>query len=265
MSLPEFPVCQPDAFAIRREIERIAASGPFRRAPRLVEFLRFVVEETLAGRGEELKEYRVGVSVYRRPADFDPATDSVVRVEARRLRAALDRYETEASGRITISIRIPKGGYVPEFQIVARDTATPVARTIAVLPFTDVSGDGALAPFCQGLEEEIRAALCRCSGVQVLAPQLMGQDLERAHRVERLIQGSVREEEGRLRITVYCAESESGIATWSLRFDVEMAHPLRVQEEVARAVALAAAPASSHPPAAAPTVRRARLCRAAVR
>jgi hypothetical protein len=76
----------PQPKEIRDTLERIAASAAFSRSDQLARFLRFVVDETLAGRGHLLKEYTIGVEALGRPSRFDPTTDSGVRVAARQLR-----------------------------------------------------------------------------------------------------------------------------------------------------------------------------------
>ena len=77
---------------IRRHLERVLASRTFQQVDRLKRFLSFIVTETLAGRRDELKEYVVGVEVFGKEAAFDPRTDPVVRVQARRLGTRLAQY-----------------------------------------------------------------------------------------------------------------------------------------------------------------------------
>ena len=112
---------------IRAELNRILHSAEFTRRPQLQRFLKFVVEEELAGRGAQLKEYVLGVGVFGRPADFDPRVDSLVRVEARRLRAALDRYYAAEGHADPLRIEILKGSYLPSF--VHADEAVPTVVT----------------------------------------------------------------------------------------------------------------------------------------
>jgi hypothetical protein len=100
---------------VRSELDKIASSGPFQRSPQLQRFLRFIVEETLSGRGDKLKEYIIGTEVFGRPADYDPQLDSLVRVEAHRLRAALEQYYQQAGPGDGIRIELNKGSYVPSF------------------------------------------------------------------------------------------------------------------------------------------------------
>jgi adenylate cyclase len=100
---------------VRLELEKLLASATLVNAPRLSRFLRFVVEQTLAGAAADIKEYPIGVEVFDRGVDFDPRLDPVVRVEARRLRAKLaEYYETEGRDD-ALQIRLSKGSYVPVF------------------------------------------------------------------------------------------------------------------------------------------------------
>src|SRR4051812_27166461 len=81
--------------ATRDQLTRILASATFQQGDRLKRFLTFIVTEALAGRRNELKEYVVGVQVFGKEDTFDPRTDPIVRVQARRLRAKLVRYYRE--------------------------------------------------------------------------------------------------------------------------------------------------------------------------
>jgi Tol biopolymer transport system component len=84
-----------------------------------------VVEEELAGRGAEIKEYVIGVQVYRKSESYDPRTDPTVRVDAGKLRARLAEYYATAGRDDPIVISIPKGTYVPCFESKVSESATP--------------------------------------------------------------------------------------------------------------------------------------------
>ena len=101
--------------AVRRELERILASREFYASRRFSDFLTYLVEETLAGRGPEIKAYNIALEVFKRPSDFDPQTDSVVRVEAAKLRSRLENYYRQNSEEGEIKISIPKGHYTVVF------------------------------------------------------------------------------------------------------------------------------------------------------
>jgi tetratricopeptide (TPR) repeat protein len=99
---------------IRAQLARILESRPLEKSERLRSLLRFVVEESLAGRSASLKEYTIATAVFRRTVSYDPKTDALVRVEAGRLRRKLEEYYTGPGSADRVVIQLPKGTYVPE-------------------------------------------------------------------------------------------------------------------------------------------------------
>ena len=100
---------------VRAELDRILAAKGFASAGRLSKLLRYVVEKTLAGETDQLKEYVVGLEVFERDDKYDPRIDSIVRVEAGRLRSRLDEYYSVDGAASPIRISLPKGGYSAQF------------------------------------------------------------------------------------------------------------------------------------------------------
>jgi hypothetical protein len=96
---------------------KILASTPFVHSLRSNSFLRFIITETLAGRGAELKEYVIGIEVFGRKTDFDPRLDSIVRNNARILRSKLLEYYVKYGHQDPIVIEIPVGRYIPVFSM----------------------------------------------------------------------------------------------------------------------------------------------------
>ncbi len=99
----------------RAQLARILGSADFDAPDRKHRFLRYVVDESLASRGERIKAYSIAVEVFGRDASFDPQSDPIVRIEASHLRRAIERYYLTAGVADPILITIPKGGYVPAF------------------------------------------------------------------------------------------------------------------------------------------------------
>ena len=122
----------PAAGDVRAALDRVCVSGPFLASPKLKDFLRFVVEATLAGRGDRLKGYTIGVEALGRPDNFDPQTDPIVRVEATRLRRALARYYAGEGARDPVVIDMPRGHYVAAFHRGAARAAAPPAWRQAI-------------------------------------------------------------------------------------------------------------------------------------
>lgn len=153
---------EPSASDVMAALEGVLAGAPLRGSERLRRFLRFVVEETLAGQGDRLKEYVLGVELLERPASFDPRTDPIVRVEARRLRAKLaDYYGTEGRDDAVL-IDLPKGGYVAAFsrraapiQAVAPDRAADPESEVA----SPSSAPATVVPAMAPANSSIRSAI----------------------------------------------------------------------------------------------------------
>jgi len=114
-STPEHPDAAPGPEAIRAQLERILASAQFANAPSIGKMLRFVVEHALDGTADRLKEYTLGVEVFGRGGDFDPRQDTIVRVQARRLRERLVEYYRLSGAADPVRISLPTGHYVPTF------------------------------------------------------------------------------------------------------------------------------------------------------
>lgn len=112
---------QPDEAEIRAALDRIVASSHLNKSPQLATFLRFVVEQSLAGQSDRIKAYTIAADALGRDASFDPQQDPIVRVEAGRLRRALDHYYTDGGCDDPVVIELPRGGYVPVF----RTNSTP--------------------------------------------------------------------------------------------------------------------------------------------
>ena len=99
---------KPKPEAIRAQLERILDSAELRASDKQRKFLRFVVDETLDGRASQLKGYTIAVAVYGRPEGFDPQVDPIVRVEAGRLRRALEHYYLTAGKQDPVRIKSQK-------------------------------------------------------------------------------------------------------------------------------------------------------------
>lgn len=115
----------PGPSVVQAELERVLASPGLEASERRRAFLRYIVEETLAGRPERLKGYSIAIAVFGRAEDFDAQADPVVRLEARRLRRDLDSYYMSSGSRDPVRISIPKGSYVPRFDWYEHGAAQP--------------------------------------------------------------------------------------------------------------------------------------------
>jgi len=235
--------------AVRQQLDRILGGATFQQVDRLRRFLSFVVLESIAGRQDELKEYVVGIQVFGKEASFDPRSDPVVRVQARRLRARLLRYYAEEGQGDELLVELPKGGYAPLFSRREAGAArrhslstTIVNRnTACVLAFADHSATGDLAYFCRGLREEIIHRISALTNLRVLAWD--GAESEKqpagrtgANEAAVIISGSVRTSGDRVRVTTQFLDGTTGCYLWSTSVDGLIAEMFDTQERVAAAV-----------------------------
>lgn len=112
-----------------RALARVLASSEFRASQQLSAFLTFSVGRTLDGRGDTLKAYTIATEVLRRRDDFDPTIDPIVRVEATRLRRALERFYGGEGAAETLRIILPRGGYAVAFS--GSESAAPAPAAAA--------------------------------------------------------------------------------------------------------------------------------------
>src|SRR5262245_2111049 len=132
MRLPSPPAhaTPPETPAVVHELERILASREFDASSRGRALLRFLVEETLAGRATLLTETAIAGRLFGRDEDFDPSLDPIVWLQAGRLRRSLDRFYRQAGAADAVSIELRRGTYVP----VARKSEASVREPGASAP-----------------------------------------------------------------------------------------------------------------------------------
>jgi serine/threonine-protein kinase len=219
--------------ATREQLDRILTSVSFRQVDRLKRFLAFIVAEALEGRGDQLKEYVIGVQVFDKDASFDPRADPIVRVQARRLRARLVRYYREEGAADPIAIELPKGGYAP---VVKPRESAPLGRrsvgatlagqnTLAIAPIADHSPSRDLDYFCEGLRQEIVHRLAKVEALRVVAGDQASAAMQ--------IAGGVRRAGNRLRITVHLIDNATSSYVWSESIDASSDETFAAQEQVA--------------------------------
>lgn len=107
----------PPRAEIEAALARIQQWPGLSRSPQLAKFLNYIVGARLDGNEASIKAYSIAVDVFGRPQSFDPQHDPIVRVQARRLRAALDEYYSQDGADESVRFHLPVGRYIPEFSI----------------------------------------------------------------------------------------------------------------------------------------------------
>jgi len=251
---------KPTSEAIRNQLERILDSAEFKASDKQRKFLSFVVDETLAGRASQLKGYTVAVAVYGRSETFDPQVDPIVRVEAGRLRRALERYYLTAGKNDPVRLKIPKGSYVPTFHTVQippsgpqrhtlkrQDRAPAAGPSIAVMPLLNLTGDEDQDYFSDGLTEELTAEFARYQEFRVIAAQstLRFKDrkvdpgeISRDLGVRFLLMGSIQKDLKTVKVAIRLIDTFTSTQIWgeSYKRDLTAAYLIALQEEIAHRI-----------------------------
>jgi len=252
---------------IRAQLDRILASPEFHATDKMRDFLRFVVEEKLAGRSHRLKGYTIAVNVFGRNDDFDATNDPIVRIQAGRLRRALERYYLVGGVSDPILIDIPKGRYIPRFTVRSAPqkgggeplghSTHPAAEpdqglSLAVLPFENLTNDPEQLALTTGLTEELITELTRFQDISVIPCQparrpadLPAEPAELGREVGArfILQGSVRRDTETIKVSAHLTDSTDRRRVWadSHTLPLEAGHLIATQEDIAQRVVAAIA------------------------
>lgn len=251
---------------ILNQLESILADPGFSASPRLKEFFRFIVEETVAGNAGQLKAYTIATTVFGRGPDFDPLHDPVVRIETAKLRSRLLEYYVDTPNPGPIRIEVPKGGYIPTFSRISAPSmdmeetnavpepekqpeptsrTQPTKITVAVLPLINLSDDPGAHMFNEGLCNEITLALTRFEDLSIVSSYTTRQlslkeeslvSIAQRLGVRFILHGSVQMYNNLVRLYAELADAATGTNIWAERFDLQIDDRdlFILQEEIAQ-------------------------------
>lgn len=222
---------------IIEQMNRILLFPVFSNSMILSGFLRFIVEETLNGRGHLLKEYTIGTNVLSKKAGYDPQADASVRIHAGRLRRALYEYYSGPGCSDPVLISVPKGAYVPSFELVEPLTvqvplqpqAVIYRPTLAVLPFHCL-GESDLQILADGLCDQICTEFMNFSELSVVSYyssrkiSSQGIDFKDAALLldaAYLLTGTIQSNENLVRIRVQLIQSNTQHQVWACSYEKE--------------------------------------------
>ncbi len=248
--------------AVREELEYILENPDFKAKPMIAGFLSHVVEETLAGKAHQIKGYTIATQVFGRRKDFDPAIDPIVRIQAGRLRRALENYYSGPGRQDHLKIEIAKGSYVPIFSLQMSEklqtgeshqfsgdilTNIEVSRgtsdcywspqesypSITVVPIINLTNDPDQECTACGLTEELMSELGRCHGFRVSASpaaihsnkkQLVAQDFAgRTSDLGFLLEGSIRKQRQTFKFTFRLIHTATATQIWEKQYKRDFA------------------------------------------
>ena len=247
--------------AVEGQLERIFHDPHFTESVILKKFLSFIVQETIHGRSNQLKEYTIAVNVLNKPQNFNPQENGIVRIHAGRLRHALCKYYTETGHNDQIIITIPKGKYVPVFtsRVNARamtmfnhgindsgyETAEHGDFTLAVLPFLCAAKTPLAKFFADGLCLQISSMLTRVTSISVIAYQAVKnlidqypdyREMGAVIGFNHIITGGVQSLKDTLRVSVQLIECGSYRQVWSETFEkqISKSNLFEIEDDIVR-------------------------------
>jgi tetratricopeptide (TPR) repeat protein len=214
------------AAEIRAQLDLILRSRAFIQSHRIRRFLQFVVEESLLGQPHRLKEYLIGLEVFDRREAFDPRVDSIVRVEARRLRYKLEEYYRSEGREDIVRIVLRKGSYIPMFEYRgAAGGASPVSprRSIEIGLFSLINATSETGAAAEEIQRRLAHVLIKegCFQVVMLRSQSLAPGSETAsnaisgNAADYLIEGSLELQEHGFRLLLQLQQSADGSYIWS--------------------------------------------------
>ena len=252
-----------DPKAIEEQLHRILSSPEFDATERQKKFLLFVTQMFLEGRADEIKGYTVATDVFGRKTDFDPSTDPIVSVEARRLRRALEHYYLTAGRRDRVRITIPKGGYVPSFLFqTGADSSSSSPETepnnnervdpwpsVLILPFQNFSEGTGPNYMAEGCMTELAIELSRYQDIRVLMkPSDPGVQSMEEPTARFSIAGSVRYGPHNLNVAVQLFDQKTHRQVWGDVYECNMKTDdlIAFQRETAQIIAAKIAQEQGH-------------------
>ena len=262
-------LAEADKEKIQASMANLLASNFFTASPRQKRFLEYLVTNTLNGNTSRLKGYTIAVDVFDRKDDFDPSLDSVVRVEATRLRNKLREYYDEEGKSDSVHIEFRKGSYVLDFSfqhvtendqdsgLIVKSTQLTERRhptvitdipSLVVLPFVSISEDNSRDYFADGMTDSLISILSRLSGLFVISRQSAfaykstiksSKEIATELGVQYLLESSVQHAGDRLRIATQLVQASNGAHIWSERYDRELKDIFSLQDELTQQIVYA--------------------------
>jgi adenylate cyclase len=216
---------RPGEEEIRAQLARITDSAAFDSSRRSIDFLRFVVEEALAGREHAISQQAIAQRVFGRGKEFDPTTDPIVRMQAGRVRRSLDHYYLTAGAGDPLLISLPKGSYVPSFAFrdASASATAPTAESasgeawpkLLVSPLRNLTDRPEMEFIAQGLAFDLAAELNRYASISVFLAPAQDAALSNGRLPRFELTGALALRGDELRITFQLVDSESGRQTWA--------------------------------------------------
>jgi TolB-like protein len=248
--------------SVNNHLQKLLADPLFSLSDILKRFLVFIVKETLEGRSDQLKEYTIGIKVLRKPANFNPQMDAIVRIHACRLRRALNRYYEGAGHQDSLRISVPKGNYIPFFyeSLPARQEKNsyggsnqeiieigPSDMIAAVMPFSYFENRASILSMAEGLASQLSTELASMENLSVIAynpirflddrPVYLRELILKAG-AQYLFTGDLQCQDNRVRVNIQMVNAHTYEQVWSHLFEYTLTETnmFEIQDKIVKRV-----------------------------
>ncbi len=228
---------------ILQQVEKILDHPLFMVSDILQRFLKYVINETLSGRENQIKEYTIAKYVLNKSPEFRPLHDGIVRVHARRLRDALKKYYEDRAIENECEITIPKGGYIPVFRTFRpldlnsneninflRTNLPDESVKIAIMPFKTFDEKNSRLAFADNLGQMLSSQFSHFPNSRVLSYytaqqlQLKNRDIKSIvsdYGINYMLVGNVHFESSRLRVVIQFINASTEMLIWSDKYEYD--------------------------------------------
>jgi len=260
---------------LEEQLVKIFRHPLFHESDILKRFLEFIVQETLKGKANCLKEYTIAVHALNKPPNFRPRDNGIVRIHAGRLRRALKEYYASFAAPDEIRICIPKGKYVPVFGtsddedehthvneheqeeknghwvnrnfIINEEFISNECLSISVLPFSYPVNRESVKMFCEGLGMQLSSSLMQIRNVSVIAfkatrstaeSEMNFREIFSTLATDYLISGNVQNVADRLRVSIQLISAKKSEQVWAGLYEKKMtpSNIFELQDEISGAI-----------------------------
>jgi TolB-like protein len=251
--------------AIYQQLERIFLDPLFINSQVLKKFLSFIVDQTLQGNSQQLKEYTVAVNVLDKPSNFKPQENSIVRIHAGRLRRALNHFYNNNETPEPVHISVPLGTYVPIFSLndnklqahlsngnsisTGRNNKVVIDKSavVAVIPFRHLQDNELENLLTDGIGEQLSTSLMEIKKFSVVAYYTMRNVCEKitdigaiasAIGAQYIVTGTIQSQGNRFRIHIQMIHAHTNQQLWSCMYEVKLTSQniFEIQDEVVKSI-----------------------------
>jgi TolB-like protein len=238
---------------IKIQVQKIVRDPVFENSTILKNFLQYIVEESLRGNSNKLKEYTIAINVLNKPSDFNTQENGIVRIHAARLRRILDVYYKDHGVIDFIKISIPKGTYIPLFSKNSKEHPLDIHPqqkepiVVGIIPFSPLFSNETEFAVLKGIELQLATALMKFDNLFVVGFEIISAMLKKdndltnlinEYGLNYLIMGEANAVKKNLRLYVHLIKANTSQQVWAHMYErkVISSNHFEIQDELVQLI-----------------------------